>query len=304
METIKIKKEEEKQRIDKFLSEKLNLGRSTIQKLLLNEDIKINDNPVKSSYKTKENDEISIKTLEIHEEQDILPQKMDLNIVYEDDYLMIIDKPSGLVVHPAIGHYTDTLVNGLLYYSKSLSDVNGDFRPGIVHRIDKNTSGLLIVAKTNEAHQKLAEMIKNKTVKREYKAIVHGTIKEKECIIKAPIGRDVKKRKLMTVTDKNSKDAQTNIKVIDRNLEYSLIKCQLLTGRTHQIRVHLKYINHPVVGDPEYSSNKGYDTDGQALHSYHLTFNHPINGELLDFKSPLPIKMQKLLNDIKLNDEE
>ncbi len=299
---IKINKENNNKRIDKFLPEVLSKPRSQVQKLITSELIFVNGEITKNNYKLNEGDLIEIK--EVEEVKEVVnPQKMDLNIVFEDEYLLVVNKPSNMVVHPAPGHYTDTLVNGLQYYSDSLSDVNGEFRPGIVHRIDKNTSGLLIIAKTNQAHNILAQMISDKEVKREYKAIIHGKMIEKEAVIKAPIGRNQIDRKKMTVTEKNSKYAQTNVKVIDYNEFYTLVKCELQTGRTHQIRVHLKYINHPVVGDPEYGPKKTIDTIGQALHAYRLSFEHPITKEKLEFIAELPAEFKKTLDLVGLNDE-
>ncbi len=299
---IKINKENNNKRIDKFLPEVLSKPRSQVQKLITSELIFVNGEITKNNYKLNEGDLIEIK--EVEEVKEVVnPQKMDLNIVFEDEYLLVVNKPSNMVVHPAPGHYTDTLVNGLQYYSDSLSDVNGEFRPGIVHRIDKNTSGLLIIAKTNQAHNILAQMISDKEVKREYKAIIHGKMMEKEAVIKAPIGRNQIDRKKMTVTEKNSKYAQTNVKVIDYNEFYTLVKCELQTGRTHQIRVHLKYINHPVVGDPEYGPKKTIDTIGQALHAYRLSFEHPITKEKLEFIAELPAEFKKTLDLVGLNDE-
>ncbi len=299
---IKINKENNNKRIDKFLPEVLSKPRSQVQKLITSELIFVNGQITKNNYKLNEGDLIEIK--EVEEVKEVVnPQKMDLNIVYEDEHLLVVNKPSNMVVHPAPGHYTDTLVNGLQYYSDSLSDVNGEFRPGIVHRIDKNTSGLLIVAKTNQAHNILAQMISDKEVKREYKAIIHGKMIEREAVIKAPIGRNQIDRKKMSVTEKNSKFAQTNVKVLNYNEFYTLVKCELQTGRTHQIRVHLKYINHPVVGDPEYGPKKTIDTIGQALHAYRLSFEHPITREKLEFIADLPDEFKKTLDIVGLSDE-
>ncbi len=299
---IIINKENNNKRIDKILPEILSKPRSQVQKLIASELIFVNGSNVKNNYKLNEGDEVEIK--EVEESKVIVShQKMDLNIVFEDEHLLVVNKPSNMVVHPAPGHYTNTLVNGLQYYSDSLSDVNGEFRPGIVHRIDKNTSGLLIVAKTNETHNILSKMISDKEVKREYKAIIHGKMIEREAVIKAPIGRNQQDRKKMSVTEKNSKFAQTNVKVIDYNELYTLVKCELQTGRTHQIRVHLKYINHPVVGDPEYGPKKTIDTIGQALHAYRLSFEHPITKEKLEFIAELPTEFKKTLDIVGLSDE-
>lgn len=292
---------EVKERIDVFLSESTHMSRSLIKKQIKEENILVNNNVIKPNYKLSLGDEIIVP--EITEEiPDIQGEDIALNIKYEDEYLLVIDKPSNMVVHPAPGNYSGTLVNALIHYSKNLSDINGEFRPGIVHRIDKDTSGLLIVAKTNEAHQKLSEMIKDREIKREYKAIVHGEIPEKEAKIIAPIGRDQNDRKRMCVTDKNSKDATTLLTLLDSNQNYSLIKCSLLTGRTHQIRVHLKYINHPVLGDPKYGPRKTIDTIGQALHAYRLEFNHPITDEKIVVMSELPQEFVNSLEKTELKD--
>ena len=232
-------------RLDKYLSsnENINLTRSKIQKLMDNNLILVNGNNVKNSYKVKNNDVIDIG--ELKEDTDIIPEKMNLDIVYEDDDVIVINKPSGVVVHPASGNYKNTLVNGLLYHSKSLSNINGEFRPGIVHRIDKDTSGLLLVAKNDKAHLSLAKQLKEKTIKRKYIALVEGVINHDTGTIDAPIGRDKNDRKKMTVTSENSKDAITHFKVLERYKDKTLIECTLETGRTHQIRVHMNYIGHP-----------------------------------------------------------
>ncbi len=299
---IKIDKENNNKRIDKYLPETLQKPRSQVQKLITSELIFVNGEVTKNNYKLSTGDIITIK--EVKEIKEVVnPEKMDLDIVFEDEHLIIVNKPSNMVVHPAPGHFSGTLVNGLQYYSDSLSDINGEFRPGIVHRIDKNTSGLLIVAKTNQAHNILSDMISKKEVKREYKAIIHGKMMENEAVIKAPIGRNQVDRKKMAVTEKNSKFAQTNVKVIDYNELYTLVKCELQTGRTHQIRVHLKYINHPVVGDPEYGPKNTIDTIGQALHAYKLSFNHPITKKSLEFEAKLPKEFKDTLNFVGLSDE-
>ena len=228
---------------------------------------------------------------------------MDLDIVYEDPYLAVINKKSGVVVHPAVGNYSHTLVNALMYYSNKLSSVNGDFRPGIVHRIDADTSGLLLVAKTDDVHNDLAKQISEKTVRRKYVCLVNGVILEDTATIDAPIGRDKKDRKKMCVTGDNSKDAVTNIKVLERYKDSTLIECSLETGRTHQIRVHMAYIGHPVVNDPVYGFNKMMDKEfGQMLHAKEIGFIHPITKEFLDFKVEPPKRFMEIL-DIYKNKE-
>ena len=287
------------ERIDKFLAQKLDKSRSLVQKLIKDELVLVNGEVVKTNYSVADGDEIDVKQLDVVDNTNIIPQPMDLDIVYEDDDLLVINKPSGLVVHPAPGHYQDTLVNGLLAYSNKLSDINGEFRPGIVHRIDKDTSGLLVVCKNNESHEELANQLSDKTLFRQYLAIVHGEIEEDEGEIIAPIGRDPRDRVKMAVVAKNSKDAQTNFKVLERYDHYTLVSCNLLTGRTHQIRVHFDFINYPLVGDPLYGIKPTIDTKGQALHAYKLGFIHPRSGEYMEFEAKPPQEFVDTLNQIK-----
>ena len=263
---MKIIVNEANESLDKYLAANTDYSRVMISKMIDAEFIKVNDKLEKASYKVRENDCIEILD-GFKEETDITPTKMDINIVYEDEHIIIVNKPSGLVVHPGSGNYDNTLVNGLMYYTNSLSDVNGEERPGIVHRIDKDTSGLLMVAKTNEAHQILTEYFKNKDVKREYLALITGVFPHETATIDAPIGRDPKDRKKMTVTADNSKEAVTHLKVIKRYREHTLVSLKLETGRTHQIRVHMKYIGYPVFNDPVYTNKKTTEF-GQFLHSY------------------------------------
>lgn len=287
------------ERIDKFLAQKLDKSRSLVQKLIKDELVLVNGEFVKTNYNVADGDEIDVKQLDVVDNTNIIPQPMDLDIVYEDDDLLVINKPSGLVVHPAPGHYQDTLVNGLLAYSNKLSDINGEFRPGIVHRIDKDTSGLLVVCKNNETHEELANQLSDKTLFRQYLAIVHGEIEEDEGEIIAPIGRDPRDRVKMAVVAKNSKEAQTNFKVLERYDHYTLVSCNLLTGRTHQIRVHFDFINYPLVGDPLYGIKPTIDTKGQALHAYKLGFIHPRSGEYMEFEAKPPQEFVDTLNQIK-----
>lgn len=286
-------------RIDKFLAQKLDKSRSLVQKLIKDELVLVNGEVVKTNYSVADGDEIDVKQLDVVDNTNIIPQPMDLDIVYEDDDLLVINKPSGLVVHPAPGHYKDTLVNGLLAYSNKLSDINGEFRPGIVHRIDKDTSGLLVICKNNETHEALANQLSDKTLFRQYLAIVHGEIEEDEGEIIAPIGRDPRDRVKMAVVAKNSKEAQTNFKVLERYDHYTLVICNLLTGRTHQIRVHFEFINYPLVGDPLYGIKPTIDTKGQALHAYKLGFIHPRSGEYMEFEAKPPQEFVDTLNQIK-----
>lgn len=284
-------------RIDKYLSDNTDYSREFIGKLIKNNLVTVNGKSVKASKKLELNDKIIINSEEYEQDTTIVPTKMSLNIVYEDDDVMVINKPSGLVVHPGSGNYTNTLVNGLMYYTKNLSDINGDVRPGIVHRIDKDTSGLLLVAKTNKAHEILAEDFKNKLVKREYIALLNGVFKQGSATIDAPIGRDKNFRERMTVTAENSKNAVTHMKVLKRYKKYTLVSCVLDTGRTHQIRVHMAYIGYPVHNDPVYA--KGEATDfGQFLHSYKMKFTHPITKKEMEFEAPLPKEFKEFLETI------
>ena len=273
-------------RIDKYLSNNTDLSRTLISKMIDNRYILVNDKPTKNNYKVKENDIIKIDE-SFKEETNIEPEEMKLNIVYEDNDIIIVNKPSGMVVHPGNGNYSGTLVNGLMYYTNSLSDINGEVRPGIVHRIDKDTSGLIIIAKNNKTHEILSDYFKNKTITRTYIALVKGEINTNSGTIDAPIGRSDKDRKKMSVTSKNSKNAITHFTVLKRYKGYTLIKCKLDTGRTHQIRVHMNYIGHPVYNDPVYTNDKCSDF-GQFLHSYSMEFIHPITKEKMYFECPLP----------------
>lgn len=281
-------------RIDKYLGENTEYTRSKIQKMIENKNILVNNKEIKPSYILKENDKLEIT--EYIEETDILPENIPLDIYYEDDDLIVVNKPSGMVVHPAPGNYTGTLVNALLYHTKNLSSVNTNVRPGIVHRIDADTSGLLIVAKNDKAHNILAEAIQKKEVTRQYIALVEGIITEDTATIDAPIGRDANNRKKMCVTSTNSKEAVTHIKVLERYNKATLIRCKLETGRTHQIRVHLNYINHPVVNDPVYGYKKLIDEKfGQMLHAEKLSFVHPTTKKYMEFTAPVPDKFNEIL---------
>ncbi len=286
----------ERVRIDKFLIEKTGYSRSKIQKMIRDGAIIVNGNSVKNSYLLNDGDEISVLD-DYKEDIDIVAEDIKLDIFYEDDYLMVINKPSGMVVHPGNGNYTNTLVNALMYHcNHHLSGVNGNIRPGIVHRIDKDTSGLLLVAKTDEVHNDLARQISEKTVLRKYIALVHGVILEDTATVDAPIGRDVHNRKKMAVTDLNSKDAVTHLKVLERYADSTLIECQLETGRTHQIRVHMAYIGHPIVNDPVYGYKRlDNDSFGQMLHAKTIGFIHPITGKYMEFSSDVPLEFLDIL---------
>ncbi len=286
-------------RIDKWLSENIDeLSRASVQKLLKEGNILINSGAVNKNYKLRKNDVIDINIPD-PVILDVLPQDIPIDIVYEDDDLLVVNKPKGMVVHPAAGNYDNTLVNALLYHCEGrLSGINGVIRPGIVHRIDKYTSGLLIVAKNDNAHKHLAEQIKSHSFTREYCGIVCGRIKDHENTINAPIGRHKYDRKKMTVTDKNSKNAVTHYKVLKVFEKYTLLKFKLETGRTHQIRVHMSYIGHPILGDDVYGKAfKGID--GQCLHAKKIGFIHPSTGEYMEFDSELPEYFEKVLKKVK-----
>ncbi len=297
---ITVLKEEANERLDKYLVSKTDYTRSLIAKMLDTKDILVNNKFEKASYKVKENDEIIIPDNYI-KEVDITPTEMKLDIVYEDDDLMIINKPSGLVVHPGSGNYNNTLVNGLMYYTDSLSDLNGEERPGIVHRIDKDTSGLLVVAKNNKTHAILTDYFKeHENIKREYIALICGEFPHDSATIDAPIGRDPKDRKKMTVIAENSKPAITYMKVLKRYKGYTLVSLVLKTGRTHQIRVHMQYIGYPIYNDPVYN-NKPATEFGQFLHSAKIDFIHPITKEHLHFECPLPTYFQNFIDSLETN---
>lgn len=292
-------KENSQIRIDKYLMMVQDISRSKLQKMIDNGYILVNNKKVKASYLVKEDDVVTI--MDYVENNDILPQNIPLDIVYEDEYLLVVNKPSGMVVHPAPGNYKDTLVNALMYHcNNNLSTVNGSIRPGIVHRIDADTSGLLLVAKNDRVHDDLAKQISEKSVVRKYICLVHGVISEDSATVDAPIGRDTNNRKKMCVTGENSKDAVTHIKVIERYNDATLIECTLETGRTHQIRVHMSYINHPVVNDPVYGYNKLDDKNfGQMLHAMEIGFVHPITHKFMDFKVDPPKEFNKILEIYK-----
>ena len=280
-------------RLDVFLAENTPLSRSAIQKLIENGDVLLNNEVPNKKVKTELNDHISFS----YEEKtltDILPEDIKLDVVYEDEDLIVINKPKDMVVHPAVGNESGTVVNALLHHCKELSDINGYYRPGIVHRIDKDTSGLLVCAKNNRAHNFLSEQLKDKTCFRKYYAIVSGIIQNNEGEINAPIGRSEKNRQLMCVTAKNSKEAVTDFKVLERYDDSCLLDVELKTGRTHQIRVHMQYINHSVVNDNKYNK-KTIDETGQYLHAYYLSFIHPTSNERMSFKTEMPEYMKQYI---------
>jgi 23S rRNA pseudouridine1911/1915/1917 synthase len=283
-------------RIDKVLSDvQDDWSRSQIQNWIKDKIVLLEGKPVKSNYKCVAGDTIEIDIPE-PEVLDVVPEEMNLDIVYEDSDVLVVNKPRGMVVHPAPGHYSGTLVNGLMAHCKDLSGINGVLRPGIVHRIDKDTSGLLMVAKNDKAHESLVNQLKAKTTTRVYKAIVHGVMPHDQGTIDAPIGRDKSDRQKMTVTDENSRDAVTHFNVIKRFTNYTFVECQLETGRTHQIRVHMKYIGFPLAGDPKYGPSKTLHIEGQALHAQTLGFDHPSTGEYMEFEREIPADMIELLD--------
>ena len=292
---IKVNEEDKGLRIDSFLANSSDLSRSQIQKLIEEGRVLVNNETTVSRYKVNPGDFITAECLE-QTPTDIKPKDIALDIVYEDEDLIVINKPKGLVVHPAAGNYDNTLVNALLYHCKELSDINGYYRPGIVHRIDKDTSGLLVCAKNNAAHAALSAQLQDKTCFRKYYAIVNGIIDNNEGIINAPIGRSSKDRQKMEVTDKNSKEAITEFKVLQRLSSTCLVECELKTGRTHQIRVHMAFIKHPVLNDPKYSK-KTIDETGQYLHAYYLSFIHPKTNERMEFVTDMPEYMKNYIRE-------
>lgn len=296
-----INQEENGMRIDVFLSKKMdNVSRSYIQKLIKEKEISVNGMAVKANYKVSANDIVQL-TIPDLSEPDILPENIPLDILYEDADILIVNKPKGMVVHPSPSHYTGTLVNALMYYCKDdLSGINGVMRPGIVHRIDMDTTGSLLVCKNDFAHQKLAEDLKVHNIKRIYHAIVHGVIKEDEGTVEGPIGRHPIDRKKMSINYKNGKPAVTHYRVLKRFSNYTYIECQLETGRTHQIRVHMASIHHALVGDTVYGSAKSpFHLQGQTLHAKILGIHHPRTNEYLEIDAPLPEYFTDLLEKLE-----
>lgn len=292
-----ITSDKENVRIDVFLTENTEFSRNKISQVIKKGEVLVNNKKVSASYKVKIGDVINYNE-PAPEIIDLEPEKMDLDIVYEDDYLVIINKPSGLVVHPAVGNYSHTLVNGLLYHFNKISNKKS-IRPGIVHRLDKDTSGLMIVAKDDKTHDLLAGMIKNKQVERKYLALVWGILRHEKGTIDAPIGRDINDRQKYTVTDINSKNSITHFKVIERFKEVTLLECKLDTGRTHQIRVHMEYIGHPIVNDPVYGRRKIINDFGQMLHSKSIKLIHPITNKELFFEVEPPKEFNEILESFK-----
>lgn len=302
MEELFIKSDrEEKIRIDKFLSERIpDISRSYLQKLLKDGNITVNKNCVKANYKVAFQDEIHIYLPE-PEIPDILPENIPLDILYEDEDILVVNKPKQMVVHPAPGHYTHTLVNAVLYHcGEHLSGINGVARPGIVHRIDMDTTGSLLICKNDRAHQILAEQLKEHTITRKYSAIVHGNIKEDTGTVNAPIGRHPVERKRMSTHAQNARPAITRYQVLERFGQFTYIECRLETGRTHQIRVHMSSIGHPILGDEIYGPAKcPFHLQGQTLHARILGITHPSTGEYMEFDAPLPEYFSNLLQRLR-----
>jgi 23S rRNA pseudouridine1911/1915/1917 synthase len=286
-------------RLDKFLSENSELSRTRVQELAKAGEITVNGKTAKSSAKLNEGDIVACDVPE-DEPIDVKPENIPLDILYEDEDIIVINKPKGMVVHPAPGNYSGTLVNALLYHCKDLSGINGKIRPGIVHRIDKDTTGCIVACKNDKAHTSIAKQLEDKTCHREYLAVVNGIIDSDAGKINAPIGRDVRDRQRMTVTQEHGKDAVTHFVVKERFKDSTYIECRLETGRTHQIRVHMKYMKHPIMGDVKYGGTSPYmDTEGQVLHAYQLTLVHPRTGKTMTFEAPLPEYFQKLLTILR-----
>ena len=295
--------ERDGERLDVFLARMAiqgdPLSRSRIQKLITDGNVTVDGKPAKASLRLAAGAVVAVELPE-PEATDIAPENISLDILYEDEDVIVVNKARGMVVHPAAGVSSGTLVNALLAHCKDLSGINGALRPGIVHRLDKDTSGVMIAAKNDTAHRSLAEQIQEKTAKRVYWAILTGNIREEEGVIHGAIGRNPKDRQKMAVVRENGKDATTNFRVLERFGAYTLAECRLMTGRTHQIRVHMAYIGHPVLGDPKYGAKKClFSIEGQALHSKTLMFTHPRTGEKMEFEAPLPEDMQIILDELR-----
>lgn len=295
---FQITEDMEDERIDKCMAVLIDsLSRSFIQKLIKEEKVLVNGKAVKANYRAKADDDVSFY-LPKAQEPDIEPEDIPLDVLYEDDDVLVVNKPKGMVVHPAAGHYSGTLVNAVMYHCRgNLSGINGVMRPGIVHRIDKDTTGSVIICKNDASHQSIADQLKEHSIVRRYRAIVQGVIKEEEGVVDAPIGRDANDRKKMAVNHKNGKSAVTHYKVLQRFSSYTYIECRLETGRTHQIRVHMSSLGHPLLGDQVYGPKKCPfpRLEGQTLHAMILGFVHPTSREYVETCAPLPEYFQKLL---------
>ena len=289
-------------RLDAYLAENTELTRTRIQQLIKEEHIKVNDKKTKASYKIETGDTIEIFIPE-KKEIDLIPQNISINILYEDNDIAVIDKRAGLVIHPSYGHESGTLVNAIMFHINDLSGINGEIRPGIVHRLDKDTSGLIIIAKNDKAHNKLSEMFKNKEINKTYLAIVKGSLGKDSGRLETQMGRDPKDRKKMNVLKIGGKTAITNYEVLDKNDKFSLVKVNIETGRTHQIRVHMKYLGYPILGDSVYGK-ESKSVKRQMLHAYKLEFIHPVTGKEMIIKSEIPKDFSEVLEKIKLHTDE
>lgn len=298
MNKLIVSSEYENSRLDVYVSSVTDLSRSKVAKMIKEEYILLDEEPAKANSKVFEGDEVIVMVMPV-ELQPLEPVQMDLDIIYEDNDVIVINKPKGLVVHPGAGTSEPTLVSGLLYHTNQLSQSEDPVRPGIVHRLDKDTSGLLVVAKNDQAHQHLAGQLAKRTMKRTYVTLVHGRFEHLKAKIDAPIGRDEKNRQKMTVTEKNSKHAITHVTLLETFKEMSYLKCQLETGRTHQIRVHLQFIGYPVVGDPVYSYKKTDETSGQLLHAYEIEFVHPTTQQTMSFTCDVPPVFEAKLKECR-----
>lgn len=295
LETVTAEAEDAGTRADLFLAAKLGVSRSNMQKLLEDGRVKRSEKIIKANYKVRAG-EMFVVDIPEPEPIEAVPENIPLDIIYEDDDVVVLNKARGMVVHPAPGNYTGTLVNALLYHCSNLSGINSAIRPGIVHRLDKDTSGIMIVAKNDEAHISLSQQIQSKTAVRTYLAVVRGNIKTDSGTIETQIARDKTDRKKMAVVKEGGRDAITDYEVLERFGKYTLVRCKLRTGRTHQIRVHMEYLGYPLVGDPKYSPMKTpFGIKGQALHSHTLEFTHPRTGERMKFEAPLPEDMHKII---------
>lgn len=298
---MKISATDAGKRLDSYLADSFEeLTRSRVQKLIVQGEIRVNGKEVRANYKLREADDVEVNIPDA-KEVEITAEEIPLDIVFEDECMLVVNKPQGMVVHPAAGNYSGTLVNALMSHcGDNLSGINGEIRPGILHRIDKDTSGLLMVAKNDRAHMGLSEQIKEHSLTREYLALVHGSLKEDSGTIDAPIGRDEKDRKKMTITTKNARNAVTHFFVLERFDKYTFVRCRLETGRTHQIRVHMSKSGHPIVGDPVYGRKKEeFKLNGQLLHAHMIGFVHPVSGEYMEFSRAIPEYFEAVLEKLR-----
>lgn len=288
-------------RVDKYVSERGEWSRTRVQRWIAEGRLSVDGRSVKANYRLRNGESVRLRMSTLAKEPEVKPEAIPLDIVYEDSDVVVVNKPRGMVVHPSFGHHSGTLVNALLAHCGDLSGINGVLRPGIVHRLDKDTSGLIVIAKHDTAHESLAAQFAMRFVRRTYVAIVHGNLKHEQGTIDMPIGRHPIQRQEMTVLPKHGKRAITHFTVLEKWLNYTLVKCRLETGRTHQIRVHLAHIGHPIVGDPKYGRKKTcFSIQGQALHAQHLGFRHPCTDDMMQFRSELPEDMRQILAELRL----